>query len=36
MTEIPGGAFSLDKSMSKKTAHAPDATLPPSVAVTGS
>ncbi|TXG01045.1 alpha/beta hydrolase [Massilia arenae] len=32
---IPGAAFSLDKSMSKKTTHAPDATLPPSVAVMG-
>ena len=32
---IPGAAFSLDKSMSKKTTLAPDATLSPSVAVTG-
>lgn len=32
---IPGAAFSLDKSMSKKTTHAPDATLSPSVAVMG-
>ncbi|WP_306391083.1 alpha/beta fold hydrolase [Telluria beijingensis] len=32
---IPGAAFSLDKSMSKKTTHAPDATLAPSAAVMG-
>lgn len=32
---IPGAAFSLDKSMSKKTTHAPDATLSPSAAVMG-
>ena len=32
---IPGAAFSWDKSMSKKTTHAPDATLAPSAAVMG-
>lgn len=32
---VPGAAFSSDKSMSEKTTHAPDATLSPSVEVTG-